>query len=618
MERRTPFTSSLVPVLLAAVSLFTPLLAASQNPPTDAAAPAPKLLLVLDASGSMNEQDPSGGTKMQAAKQALTSVVQSLPGGVDVGLRVYGATERGGTPTPAACADTQLVHAPGPLDKAALTSAIAGFEAKGETPIAHSLGEALKDLGSTGKRSLILVSDGEESCVPDPCPVIETLLASGVDVRIDTVGFGVNPLARKQLQCIARAGGGQYYDARDARHLAASLSKLSLRAARAFALAGKRVQGTPQPKGAPVLQAGQYIDTFATGAPRKHYRLRRAHPGSALHVAVTARPRIVGEEDSTEIFRFDIRNCGKDCLSLNGMPSRIGLSNMQSVITDTERVDGDKDARGGCGTVDELSLDIRRDEGSSEPVDAEIVVIEEPGVGDTAALPPKVEEVPEGQPTQMATPTPVVGGSGFSDAPLLAPGTYRETFVPRETIFYRVAVGWGQRLRVTVMPPDYDQEQVILYPLYDVMLFNPARQPLRTRPVGMGHVRGTVVPVVRQSAELRYLNRHQNGDAESASLAGEHYIAIAMPDASTPERSGLLDVTFRVDVEGPVQGAPDYLDAATPGEGPAQAASASAPPATEKQSGLARWWVIAALGVAAVLVLGFMLKRKGKNGAGES
>jgi Ca-activated chloride channel family protein len=602
----------LVSPLLAAAALLSPLPALSQG--ADVAAPAPKLLLVLDASGSMNEKDPGGGTKMAAAKQALTSVVQSLPRDVDVGLRVYGATQPGGKPTPAACADTQLVHAIAPLDQAGLSGAIAGFQAKGETPIAHALGEALKDLGSEGKRSLILVSDGEESCVADPCPVIGQLLASGVDVRIDTVGFGVNPLARKQLQCIANAGGGQYYDARDARALETSLSKLSLRAARAFALSGKRVRGTPQQQGAPVLQAGQYVDGFTTGAARKHYRLRRTLPGSTLYVAVSARPRILDAQDSTEILRFDIRNGDKNCLALNGMPSRIGLSSMQSVITDTRRVDGAADARGDCGSVGELSLDIRRDEGSTESLDAEILVIEEPGVRDSAALPPRIEALPDGQPATVGTPTPVVGGSGFSDAPLLTPGTYRETFVPRETIFYRVAVGWGQRLRVTVLPPAFDADRVSLGPLYDAMLFNPARDRVRTRSSGMGHTNGAAGPVVRQAAELRYLNRNNPGDTDSASLAGQHYIAIAMPDANSPERSGLLEVSFRIDVEGPVQGAPDYVAtsaasaAATAEQRPA--GPTPSPPDAGATTSITRWVVIGVVSLLVLLALGLVLRRK--------
>ena len=49
---------------------------------------------------------------------------------------------------------------------------------------------------------------------------------------------------------------------------------------------------------------------------------------------------------------------------------------------------------------------------------------------------------------EAAVAAPVVGGSSFDDAPLLRAGTYNDTIVPQETLFYAVALGTGQRLRV--------------------------------------------------------------------------------------------------------------------------------------------------------------------------
>ena len=49
---------------------------------------------------------------------------------------------------------------------------------------------------------------------------------------------------------------------------------------------------------------------------------------------------------------------------------------------------------------------------------------------------------------EAAVAAPVVGGSSFDDAPLLHAGTYHDTIVPQETLFYAVALGTGQRLRV--------------------------------------------------------------------------------------------------------------------------------------------------------------------------
>jgi hypothetical protein len=43
---------------------------------------------------------------------------------------------------------------------------------------------------------------------------------------------------------------------------------------------------------------------------------------------------------------------------------------------------------------------------------------------------------------------PVSGGGGFADAPLLEEGIHADTLLPRETLFYAVALRAGQRLRV--------------------------------------------------------------------------------------------------------------------------------------------------------------------------
>ena len=47
-----------------------------------------------------------------------------------------------------------------------------------------------------------------------------------------------------------------------------------------------------------------------------------------------------------------------------------------------------------------------------------------------------------------AATNPVSGGGGFADAPLLDAGIHTDTLLPRETLFYAVALRAGQRLRV--------------------------------------------------------------------------------------------------------------------------------------------------------------------------
>jgi hypothetical protein len=45
--------------------------------------------------------------------------------------------------------------------------------------------------------------------------------------------------------------------------------------------------------------------------------------------------------------------------------------------------------------------------------------------------------------------TPVVGGGSFANAPLVEPGSYRDTLLPGERLFYGIKLEAGQKLHVT-------------------------------------------------------------------------------------------------------------------------------------------------------------------------
>src|SRR5829696_4165557 len=156
-----------------------------------------KVLLLLDVSGSMNEPIVTGGTKLAAAKRALTQVADALPPGTEVGLRVYGSKiAEPKSRNPKACTDTQLVMPPGPLEKSSMYRAVDSFAAKGETPIAYSMQKSVADLGAEGKRVLVLISDGEETCAKDPCPAARRLASAGVNLQFNAIGLAVNSKAR--------------------------------------------------------------------------------------------------------------------------------------------------------------------------------------------------------------------------------------------------------------------------------------------------------------------------------------------------------------------------------------------------------------------------------------
>ena len=182
---------------------------------------ADTVLFILDVSGSM-AQKLDGGTKMDAAKQTLNELIAGLPPALNVGLEVYG--HHGDKD----CSAIEVVVPPQPLDVAAIRNQVNALTPqKGATPIADALraaGNVVRD--ASGARSIVLISDGKETCGGDPAATAQALLSQGVDVTIHVIGFGVGETERVQLQAVAKAGGGNYYDAQDAAALKASLQEV--------------------------------------------------------------------------------------------------------------------------------------------------------------------------------------------------------------------------------------------------------------------------------------------------------------------------------------------------------------------------------------------------------
>ncbi len=574
--RRT-ITATAVAITLTIAALLPTGLANAAAPANDEPAPG-KLLLVLDASGSMKAKDPSGLTKIEAAKKALTGVVGALPDTAQVGLRVYGATVDGkGKPTPAACADTQLIHPIAALDKSKLTSTISAIQALGETPIAHSLTEALKDLGTEGKRNIVLVSDGEESCVPDPCPAIKKLTAAGVDLQIDTVGFGVNAKARQQLQCIADAGKGTYYDAKDAPELTVSLGKLSQRALRPFTTSGTPIRATEAPEAAPTVTPGQYTDAFTAGAAVRYYKVTRK-PGSTIRFSVTARPPANPEDYSTERLDIEARRAdGTRCTGRNAL--RFDPAQRTEAVVSAIRIPGPKNAEDidKCANATEFVISVQRTRGAAGQVPVEVLYVEEPPVTNTSSLPPALtpSDVTSFIAPASGAGVPVVGGGGFSDALTLEPGTYSDVILPAEQTFYRVRLDYGQRAAFTVDAPTPGQTMTMgntSYTSFAVAAYTPWRYPITrtsSEPANADSVGPSGKPIVigEYTPEVRYLNRStgaSNGrysyvPLREVSLPGFYYFALGRGAEKAGEDSAVpVTVRLRVAVAGAPTGKPAY------------------------------------------------------------
>jgi Ca-activated chloride channel family protein len=176
-------------------------------------ASAPKAIIVFDASGSMWGQI-GGKAKIVIAKDALKDVVKNWNSNTELGLMVYGHRKKGD------CNDIETAVAVGSNTKGAILSKVATISPKGKTPISRSLKLAAKELKFTeDKATIILISDGKETCDLDPCGTAKELKKQGIDFVTHVVGFNVDKSTDKQLECIANATGGEYFSAKNAKEL---------------------------------------------------------------------------------------------------------------------------------------------------------------------------------------------------------------------------------------------------------------------------------------------------------------------------------------------------------------------------------------------------------------
>lgn len=183
--------------------------------------PATRVLLVLDASGSMYRTLPDGRTRIAAAKEALAAFVARLPAGagLDVGLRVYGTRIQALDAD--ACEDTSLLVPVAGFDRDALQNAVRDTQPLGATPIAYALERAGDDLAmGPGPAVIVLVTDGEESCGGDLHGALAALAARGLDVDLRIVGIDLSDLAARGF-----GGLGTFENVASAADLAAALGR---------------------------------------------------------------------------------------------------------------------------------------------------------------------------------------------------------------------------------------------------------------------------------------------------------------------------------------------------------------------------------------------------------
>jgi Ca-activated chloride channel family protein len=174
---------------------------------------ADRVVIVLDASGSMWAQI-GGKPKLEIARESLRTVLQSVPADKEIGFMAYGHREKG------SCEDIELIVPPQAGSAGAVSAAADSLKFLGKTPLTSAVKQAAEALKYTEDRAtVILITDGLETCKGDPCALGKELKAAGVDFTVNVVGFGLTADEGKQVACLADNTGGKYIQASDEKAL---------------------------------------------------------------------------------------------------------------------------------------------------------------------------------------------------------------------------------------------------------------------------------------------------------------------------------------------------------------------------------------------------------------
>lgn len=180
---------------------------------------ANEVMFVLDGSNSMWGQI-NGTAKISIAKDVMTDLITNLDPNINMGLMAYGHRRKND------CKDIEILALPGPVNRQQMINHVQNITPRGKTPLSQAL-----FLGAfsveyfTGKSSVVLVSDGLETCDADPCAQARSLeiVNPGFDVHV--VGFDVTKEESESLQCIADATGGKFFRANNANELKDALAQ---------------------------------------------------------------------------------------------------------------------------------------------------------------------------------------------------------------------------------------------------------------------------------------------------------------------------------------------------------------------------------------------------------
>ena len=171
------------------------------------------VLIIFDASKTMGEPDINGIPKIQIARKLVSILVNHFPQrDTQFALRVNGGS------FPNNCLDSELIVPFSSSNGQLVLDTASRLQPTGLSPLTYSLRQVLNDFhGTTGSKIVFLITDGLETCDPEPADTctmtMDMLRDAEFDGNINVLGINtIYNDAQTLLSCLSARGYGDFLD----------------------------------------------------------------------------------------------------------------------------------------------------------------------------------------------------------------------------------------------------------------------------------------------------------------------------------------------------------------------------------------------------------------------
>jgi len=176
-------------------------------------------MIVFDGSGSMAEMgfNDFSEPRIFEARRAVANAIPAIANARKLGLVVYGPNGIDD------CAGIDLRFPPIPNAAAAVIGAVETLQPSGNTPLTAAVQVAADELQYlTRPATILVVTDGNETCGGMPCALATDLATTGADTTVHVIGFKVrsaffswnsendDAVTESAARCLADQTGGTY------------------------------------------------------------------------------------------------------------------------------------------------------------------------------------------------------------------------------------------------------------------------------------------------------------------------------------------------------------------------------------------------------------------------